>query len=175
MSTRATGRYDEIVSVIRDINADVVLLIEVNAELGAQLEDLDDLYPVRQINASSGAFGIAVLSREPFAELTIERIGNELFNTVVARFDDGITFVGAHMLPPAGANYSRIRNRQLQELAQLVDSQAGPRHSGGRSERLSLVAALPATHSRRRTDRYPPRPGPPQQLAGTATADADSD
>lgn len=119
-------RYDEIVSVIRELEADVVLLQEVTPELALKLETLRKLYPEIEVRPSQDAFGVAVLSKEPSVELTIERIGDELFNTVVAKFDNGVTFMGAHTLPPAGARYSRIRNQQLEELADFVISQAGP-------------------------------------------------
>lgn len=119
-------RHDEIVSTIRDLEADVVLLMEVSPELGVQLGGLRDLYPEIKISPSTDAFGIALLSRQPLPELSIERIGEELFNTVVARFENGVTFVGAHTLPPAGSHYSRIRNQQLRELAESVSHREGP-------------------------------------------------
>lgn len=120
------GRHDEILSLIRDAEADVVLLQEVTPGLGMKLQALREQYPVVEFSPSSDAFGIAVLSKKPFKEVTIQRIGEELFNTVVAKFDDGVTFVGVHTLPPAGAHYSRIRNQQLRELAEFVTSQEGP-------------------------------------------------
>ena len=68
------SRHAEIVSVIRELKADVVLLQEVSPELGVKLGELWDLYPEIEISPSGDAFGIAVLSRERLAELTIERI-----------------------------------------------------------------------------------------------------
>lgn len=119
-------RHDEIVLAIRELDADVVLLMEVSPELGVQLGGLRDLYPEIRISPSTDAFGIALLSRQPLPELTIERIGEELFNTVVAKFDNGVTFLGVHTLPPAGSHYSRIRNQQLRELAESVSELDGP-------------------------------------------------
>ncbi|MDC0261774.1 endonuclease/exonuclease/phosphatase family protein [Planctomycetaceae bacterium] len=117
---------EKVVELIKEKEADVVVLFEVSPELGVQLGALRDEYPHFEIESSADGFGSAIFSRQPLKEISIRRVGNELDNTVVARFEDGTTLVGVHTLPPEGPTYSRIRNQQLDELAEFIAQQSGP-------------------------------------------------
>ena len=120
------SNVEKIVELIKEKEADVVVLLEVSPDLGVQLGDLRNEYPYFEIESSDDGFGSAIFSRQPLKEISIRRVGNELENTVVARFEDGTTLVGVHTLPPVGRSYSRIRNQQLHELTEFIEQQSGP-------------------------------------------------
>jgi len=119
-------KLDEVVQFLQQQDSDVILLLEVSPELGVKLDALTEKYPHSQISSSHDAFGCAFFSRLPLEELSIQRVGEELVNTITARFSDGTTLIGVHTLPPAGRHYSMIRNQQLTELSEWVASQAAP-------------------------------------------------
>jgi len=119
------SQHQQIVELIREKNADVVVLLEVSPALGVELDALRNEYPYFEIESANDGFGAAIFSREPLLDISIRRIGSELDRTVVARVEDGTTLVGVHTLPPAGKTYSRIRNQQLDELAEFVAQQSG--------------------------------------------------
>ncbi len=117
---------EKIVELIKEKDADTVVLLEVSPDLGVQLGSLRGEYPYLEIEAAADGFGSAIFSRQAVKEISIRRVGNELGNTVVARFEKGTTLVGVHTLPPVGRTYSRLRNQQLGELAEFVEQQSGP-------------------------------------------------
>lgn len=115
-----------ILSLIREQSADIVILLEVSHELGRELGQLHDLYPVQEFSPSLGPFGSGILSKKPLQEITIRQLGQELESTIIARLDNGTTILGVHALPPRGARYSRIRNQQLDDIAEFASKLTGP-------------------------------------------------
>jgi endonuclease/exonuclease/phosphatase (EEP) superfamily protein YafD len=116
---------EKLLEAVRTADADYVLLLEIDERWKNALSALDDRYPVRVVEAH-GAFGTAFLSRKPVDSLKIENLGENLTNSVVAELPGGVTLYGIHFLPPRGADYSRIRNLQLDQLVRAVDRTSGP-------------------------------------------------
>lgn len=118
--------HDGIMSLIREQSADIVILLEVSHALGNDLGQLRDLYPIQEFSPSLGPFGSGILSKQPFKKITIRRLGRELESTVIATLENGTTILGVHPLPPSGALYSRIRNQQLDAIAEFAAACDGP-------------------------------------------------
>ncbi|HSG70862.1 MAG TPA: endonuclease/exonuclease/phosphatase family protein [Planctomycetaceae bacterium] len=114
-----------LIEAVRAAEADYVLLLETDERWDAALASLDGEYPHRSA-ITEGAFGISFLSREPVESVKIEDIGEKLINTVIAELPGGVTLYGVHCFPPRGAEYSRIRNQQIGELINEVETNSGP-------------------------------------------------
>lgn len=114
-----------LIEAVRAAEADYVLLLETDERWDAALASLDGEYPHRS-TITEGAFGISFLSREPVESVRIKDIGEKLINSVIAKLPGGVTLYGVHCFPPAGAEYSRIRNQQIGELMNEVETNSGP-------------------------------------------------
>lgn len=65
---------DRIVEIIREMDADVIALEEVNPELEARINtDLQDLYPHTVVEVEDGYEGMALLSKYPMLESRVEK------------------------------------------------------------------------------------------------------
>lgn len=125
---RSNQAYGRMQKFIRSVEPDFMVLMEVNQTWMNELQKRHAMYPFSRSRLRDDNFGIALLSRIPFEDAEIRHIGNAGVPSVVARFEIGgqsLTVIGTHPLPPMGRAYSEYRNRQLTELAQVVDSQKG--------------------------------------------------
>jgi endonuclease/exonuclease/phosphatase (EEP) superfamily protein YafD len=113
---------------LRDCNADVVVLLEVDAAWGAALRDLDSVYAHRVIAPQPGHFGIAVLSRLPLeAPRVVEMAGGTpMVIAGVPRGKQGVVLMAAHPLPPMSAGMSARRDAQLAAMGDLAAGEARP-------------------------------------------------
>ncbi|MBL8260005.1 MAG: endonuclease/exonuclease/phosphatase family protein [Candidatus Competibacteraceae bacterium] len=109
---------------IRDLIArhdpDVVILLEATPWLLERLAGLADRYPHRIAEPREDNFGIALLSRRPFSNGCIARIGAAGLPSTVAEFEIGrrrLVIAGTHPLPPMSAELARLRNEQFDSLA----------------------------------------------------------
>lgn len=121
--------YGRLQDFIRSVEPDFLVLAEINQTWLDELGTLRASYPYARARPRADNFGIALLSRNPFAKAEIQYIGDADVPSVVARFEiDGLSFtvIGTHPLPPVGRVLSEHRNRQLAELAQVVAWQEGP-------------------------------------------------
>jgi len=109
-------------------NPDLIVLIEVNRDWMSSLRPLLEHYPYNT-SEPNGTGGIALLSRIPFDEASIEIIGKVGLPSVIARFTiDGqkLTLIGTHPFPPTSRTRAKYRNRQLAELARFISEQEEP-------------------------------------------------
>lgn len=118
-----------LVELIRQVDADIVFLQEVNAEWVAGISELDAIYPHRLVVPRSDNFGIAAYSRRPGSAL--QRIDLTPASTpsiaVTAPVDGtAVRLLSSHPTAPVGATRSRQRNAQLAAIAALAAT--WPRH-----------------------------------------------
>ena len=118
-----TGDSVRVIEAIERFEPDVVLLQEVdNAWLGRLASVYKD-YPFRIEHPRSDNFGIALLSRLPLRDGRIAYFGDSWVPSAVVRLELGtqsISFIATHPPPPAGAEYSRMRDTQLEAVADAV-------------------------------------------------------
>ena len=121
--------HDSVIRLVRDADADVVFLMEVNERWVSALEPLRAEYPHWHVRAREDNFGVAFLSRIPLTDVEIltSPKGNVPF--VEARLEAGgrpVTLIGLHTLPPVRRRYAAIRNEQMDEAASRVRNAEGP-------------------------------------------------
>ena len=112
-----------VVGYLRDRQPDLIVVMEIDAEWAAALQELNDLYPHRILQPRSDNFGIGLFSKWPLTEPRIvEFAGTDLPSVVTAIQCHGKEFllVATHPLPPIGAGNTRERNAQLREVADFV-------------------------------------------------------
>jgi len=112
---------DLVLSFLREANADIVLLMEVDDAWMQNLAAWSATYPHQVVEPREDNFGIAVFSRVPWTNSTVMEFGSAGVPSVVADLQLSgrqIHFIGTHPLPPGTASYSAQRNEQLNKLAE---------------------------------------------------------
>jgi endonuclease/exonuclease/phosphatase (EEP) superfamily protein YafD len=105
---------------LREQDADVFVLLEVDAEWMTHLTTLSDNYPFGKILPREDNFGLAVLSRRPLESVVQKRFGTARVPTLIAELTDPpLRILATHPLPPMGATNTAHRDSQLTELAEL--------------------------------------------------------
>lgn len=115
---------EEFVTLVTQIRPDVVVCLEVTPSWGILLSRLQPDYPYQRIEARDGAFGVAVLSRFPWESVRVEQKipGHPLIvASIQVASDDVPTLIAVHPVPPVAPHWTALRNRQLQQIAQLTD------------------------------------------------------
>ncbi|MEM0924762.1 MAG: endonuclease/exonuclease/phosphatase family protein, partial [Planctomycetota bacterium] len=113
---------DAIVATIRDADADLVALLEVNAWQRDQImPQLEARYPhtVFELDAE-GNFGIALLSRSPLTE-TKNFQATPGIDSIQTMWN-GMLVIATHPLPPVGASRFASRNEHLRSVAERIGS-----------------------------------------------------
>lgn len=125
----ANQQYEKVTDYLREVKADMVLVIEINEEWNNQLESLGDFYPHQVSGSREDNFGIMLLSRFKILESEIRSFGELPIPTIVAKVDiegdEILHVVGTHPPPPMGKEQSELRNRQLREIAEYCASLNG--------------------------------------------------
>jgi endonuclease/exonuclease/phosphatase (EEP) superfamily protein YafD len=125
----ANRRRAEVLAYVRDKRPDVAIFLEVSTEWTSAIETLAPDYPYRHIVPRRDNFGIAIISRQPWARVETAVMGAADLPSVVARFQIGQgawTIIGTHPLPPASQPTAAARNEQLSALAEFARRQQGP-------------------------------------------------
>lgn len=124
-----TGQPDKVAGVIREFRPDIVVLEEINdrwlSALSAQLKS----FPYSKTMPREDNFGIALYSKYPFTSAKICYLGGAEVPTVVAEIEapaGRFTVIGTHPLPPAGAEYSRLRDEQLRHVPDVLKMASSP-------------------------------------------------
>ena len=124
-----SGDPEKLARVIQEYNPDLILLEEVNSEWIDQLKRIIESYPFSEVKPRDDNFGIALYSKLPFIQSSIVYMGGASVPSVLAKVDTPngtITIIGTHPLPPAGANYSKARNNQLDSIPSYVANATSP-------------------------------------------------
>jgi endonuclease/exonuclease/phosphatase (EEP) superfamily protein YafD len=120
----------KLISLIRDTQPDVVVVLEVDDAWVKDLEVLAAAYPHRHYEPRTHDLGIALLSRLPVHDLNVRDFSLADVPTIMARLEDhsGSLFhlIGTHPLPPIWRDYAVMRNQQLTNIAAYVRTLSGP-------------------------------------------------
>ena len=116
-------RSDLVLKFLQTADADVVLLMEVNKAWMNALQPLRTNYPQVIAKPREDNFGIALFSRLPLTNSELIELGKAEVPSIATTISMGgqpVFLLGTHPLPPGSAEYARLRNEQLQEIAALI-------------------------------------------------------
>jgi endonuclease/exonuclease/phosphatase (EEP) superfamily protein YafD len=134
---------------LRQAPADVLVLLEVSPAYAAALAAWPD-YPQRVIEAADNPFGIAVLSRHPFAESQVVRDARGIASIAVAidTPQGCVALRAVHPMPPISPDDKATRDRFLAATAAALAAGGWPSLMAGDFNATpwsSAFAALTAT------------------------------
>ncbi len=125
----ANTRFDLVLAAIRQIQPDVILLLEVDSRWIDGVQGLRSDYPNAVIEDRDDNFGIALFSRLPFLQsqiLDLGEVGVPSVEVNISYQGSRVTFLGTHPVPPGGRQYSAERNRQLKAIGDWAQKREGP-------------------------------------------------
>lgn len=115
---------------LQDLDVDLLLLIEVDADWAATLSPLEEKYPHRHGVVRGDGLGLMLWSRLPLANADVRHLVTESRPSIFAQVTIGeeeVNYVGLHPLPPGlsdddgtGRHDSRIRDAELMLVADIV-------------------------------------------------------
>ncbi|QDV44671.1 Endonuclease/Exonuclease/phosphatase family protein [Stieleria neptunia] len=113
--------YRQIVEEIRDVDPDVVAILELSRGLDDHLSDRLSLqYPHALTRPEDhGNFGIGIYSKHPFADAHAFELNEDIASIEAECL--GYRLIATHPLPPMGARGFRSRNEHLALLAERID------------------------------------------------------
>lgn len=117
------GSVGDVAELVRDQGVDVLVLLEATPDTVAALEGspVEEALPHRTGEARYDAGGTLVLSREPHRATPVtDGFGFDQVVVTLQGAGAGLTLVGAHTLPPAGAPATAWR-AELSRMGRLVD------------------------------------------------------
>lgn len=124
-------RQAEVVSLIKEVDPDVLMVLEYSRNWHRKLGPLYDAYPHRVLKPRWHGFGIAFFSKYPISHSEIVQLVEDKTDnpSIVATVDFGgqeIRFAGLHSLSPTTHYRFGIRNQQFRELAEHVAKKQVP-------------------------------------------------
>ena len=130
MNVRTTNRNHALAKeTIRQCDPDFFVIAELDLRWQNALADLRQTYPHIVALPRGDNFGIGFYSRVSPRSAEIVTIGEAGVPSVVAEMataSGAFTIVATHPLPPANAEYSRLRNEQFVAVAAFVRKIEGP-------------------------------------------------
>jgi endonuclease/exonuclease/phosphatase (EEP) superfamily protein YafD len=135
----ANSNKEGVLKYLRGVDADVIFLMEVNAEWVSALEGLKVTHPHCLIQSRRDNFGVALYSRVPLREARFVQDRQAEVPSIEARLvheSRELVIYGTHPLPPVAVEGTRLRNAQLASIAT---------HVGGLDVPALVVGDLNAT------------------------------
>lgn len=120
--------YEKITAFLREVDADLVVLIEARPHLMEALRPLLGDYPHSFYHLRDDNFGLVLLSRLPLQTAEVCYFGDADLPSIIARLElDGVplTVIGTHPHPPKRRLWSAQRDRQMAAIASFVAGQSG--------------------------------------------------
>lgn len=117
-----TGSPGKVERQVRDENPDLLVLEEVSDRWLDALKATKEKYPYQIFKTRDDSFGIAVLSKMPFAGEVVA-LGRTDLPTIVGQWQTRlgtISVIATHPLPPRTAKYAFLRNEALKALPAIV-------------------------------------------------------
>ena len=125
---REYGNPARVAEAVTQFKPDIVVLEEVSVKWLADLAPVLAKFKYSRRVVRDDNFGIALFSRFPFIQAQTPDIGY-IVPSILAEIECSqgtCTVVATHPLPPAGGEYSRWRNAQLEELPQWIKRATSP-------------------------------------------------
>jgi endonuclease/exonuclease/phosphatase (EEP) superfamily protein YafD len=121
--------HDGVLRYLRTVDADVIMLMEVDDHWAQSLQPLAQSHPHHIVEARYDNFGIALFSRLPLDGLEIVDISTSEVPSVEARLKIAgreLSIIGTHTLPPTASSFSASRDDQLATIALRVRRSSRP-------------------------------------------------
>lgn len=123
--------FEEIESMVREVDPDVLVLIEVRPGIIGDLPYITSNYEYSLLRPSWGGEGIAMFSRLQgtefdFADYDFPRQPAIIATIPAADSDSELTLVGLHTLSPLPLFRAAIRDRQIRSFNEWSQNQSGP-------------------------------------------------
>lgn len=118
VNTRA-GSPTAVVELVRDLEPDVVVLLEIDDRWVPEISEISADYPNQVLKPRPDNFGIGLLSKFPLLDSKTVLLGSAEVPTILANVETSkgaVQVVATHPLPPIGSEYTRKRDEQLREL-----------------------------------------------------------
>jgi endonuclease/exonuclease/phosphatase (EEP) superfamily protein YafD len=122
-------RSDLVLEFLRSVDADAILLMEVNERWMDALSPLKATYPHLIAEPREDNFGIALFSRLPLTNSSVIEPGSVQVPSIATDMTVGahsVHLLCTHPLPPGSSEYARLRNEQLQQIAGYVRRRNSP-------------------------------------------------
>ncbi len=113
-------KYDDMIDLIRESKADIVLLVETNIEWGKHLDKLRDSYPYFIKELRDNTYGMIMMSRYKYEYAKIEhRIKNYIpsIHTAININQQRIHIFGVHPEPPMIGHETSTKPKDLELLS----------------------------------------------------------
>ena len=124
INVRASNtQYSQVLRSARDIDPDLLLLLELTDSWHHEATRLESAYPFAHYYPRSDNYGIALLSRHPVVNAELIRVGSSDLPLLHAGLEiDGVRvdFIGVHLQWPLGKSRTDERNSQLRALGDLL-------------------------------------------------------
>lgn len=119
---------DRVLAYLRHRDADLVVLVEIDAAWAAALDALAPRYPHRVVEPRDDMFGIAVLSKLPLASPRVEQVadGPPVILATLPRGGRGCLLVAVHPRAPITAAWSASRDAQLAAIGEIAAAESRP-------------------------------------------------
>ncbi len=124
----ANTNYADTVAYILKEDPHFVALMELDMRWWEGLAEIRERFPYHIESVRSDNFGIALFSKTPFVNARKESLSAAEVATIIAEIDCGggqATLIVTHPVPPVGSEYTRNRNEQLVNLAELAQQTSG--------------------------------------------------
>lgn len=121
--------YANVINLVRQEKPDLAVFMEVDDTWAEQFEAFSDLLPYSFGQAKPYNLGLLVYSRQPLVDSQIEFFGVEKNVSVVGKLaiaGQTISLVATHPYPPAKSSFFHLRNKQLDAIAQYLQTVKDP-------------------------------------------------
>ncbi len=119
------GDPERVKSIVSKVDPDILVLEEINSQWISDLAWLKNSHPYSISRPREDSFGIVLFSKLPLVDSEVVYIGNAEVPSILATIEIEemeLRVVATHPLPPAGREYSRARNEQLEILPNYIRS-----------------------------------------------------
>ncbi len=113
--------YSEALDLIKEKDPEVLILLELSPQWEEKIKDIYSLFPFRQMYPQQNNFGIGILSKTSM-ESSVTDLGSRFPPSILSMVEieeNKITILATHPVPPVNQEKFKLRNEQLQEIAQL--------------------------------------------------------
>lgn len=115
------GDYAALREAVREEDPDIVGFLEVTEAWSRELAPLRDDYPFAIVRGEAGAYGLALFSRIPLAELPSSPYVEDGLQTAILvellLQEKPVTLILSHVRAPTASTKAALRNRQLRWIA----------------------------------------------------------
>lgn len=124
----STGDPDKVLAYLKAQNTDVVVIQEFSSRWRKVSNDLQQEYPHQLLEVREDNFGMALLSRREFIHQEVLYFTGEMIPSLGVKVEMNahkVYVFAAHPVPPIGAEYTDLRNRQLTEIGTVLANSSG--------------------------------------------------